>query len=115
MKDAKGHGSDPRGEHQAGVIAATGPVNYAQFKTVRGVLDAEYESAATKLKSIPGVGSGQMGLTPDLVRATPEYRTAKQAVDRAFQAVRNFNGAHARRFTTEIKADIAAKRAARKG
>lgn len=126
MKDAKGHGSNAHssGVEQVGQTnpfppyyrqyalweRAHPPANYAQFKARAGALDAEMIRASAALKAVPGVGSGAMGLTPDAVRQTPEYRSAKSASDNAFQAIRAYNGTHAGRFKKEIKADIAARR-----
>lgn len=59
-------------------------------------LHNEARAAAARLRAIPGVGSGAMGLTPDVVKARPDYRAAKAESDRAFAALRAFNGAHAK-------------------
>ena len=53
---------------------------------------------------------GAMNLTPDSVRATPEWRAAKSAADKAFQEYRNFNGIMLKAFPNELKAERAAKR-----
>lgn len=55
-----------------------------------------WKAASAALKAIPGVGSGPMGLTPEHIRLSPEYRAAKTAYDRAFQAVRAENAKRAR-------------------
>ena len=43
------------------------------------------------LKAIHGLGSGPLGLTPDAVKLSDEYRQAKRDFDAAFQAERKFN------------------------
>ena len=50
---------------------------------------------------------GPMGLTPDPVKAMPEYRAACAAYDKAFAALRDYNG----KFTKAFKAEYAAERA----
>lgn len=54
-------------------------------------LEQAYRAACDALKTVDGVGSGPMGMTPDAVRNTDEYRNAKLARDRAFTALRNHN------------------------
>lgn len=49
------------------------------------------KAAGAALKAFP---RGRMGLTPDAVKATPEWRAAKQAYDRAFAALRSFNSSN---------------------
>ncbi len=63
-------------------------------EAARNVLRAEYKAASDALNAIPGLSSGPMGLTPDSVRSSPEYRAARAASDRAFQALRRFNAAN---------------------
>lgn len=52
---------------------------------------------------------GPMNLTTDAARATPEYKVAKLALDRAFAQERAFNTYFVKTFKVEIKADRAAK------
>jgi hypothetical protein len=112
MKDAKGHGSDPRGgaAHQEGVDGAT---RLAQFKAARqrqDHLEAESKRTGRALDSFP---KGPMNLTPDHVRATSEWKAAKAASDNAFQAYRNFNGMMVKAFPNELKAERLARRGGR--
>lgn len=54
--------------------------------------DSLYEAmfaASKKLKAI--AGGGTMGLTPDSVKASPEYKQAKAEYSAAFARVRAFN------------------------
>jgi hypothetical protein len=82
---------------------------YQTFKQAQAILDAQLDAASKVLRDIPGVGTGPMGLTPDAVAATPEYRNAKKAVDAAFAALRAFNGKYVKRFKAEIMADRPAR------
>lgn len=48
----------------------------------------EYRRAGAALNAFP---KGHLGLTPDSVKATPEWKAAKQDYERAFSALRAFN------------------------
>jgi len=52
------------------------------------LLYAEMYKASKALKAFP---RGPMGMTPDAVKFSPEYRAAKAAYQKAFEAVRSFN------------------------
>lgn len=71
------------------------------------------DEACKLLDAVPGIGSGAMGLTPDHVRATPEYQYAKRQFDLTFQYMRECNQFVTSNFKKEYKAHIRAKRAAR--
>lgn len=60
----------------------------------RDDLEAEVRAAGAALKSFP---KGAMGLTPDAVKASPEWKAAKNRYDRAFAALRAFNSKRVRR------------------
>lgn len=57
----------------------------------RAILEKEVSKTSAALKSVSGVGSGHAGLTPDNIKASREYRTARRNYDLAFNALRNFN------------------------
>lgn len=90
-------------------------MSYAISKATAMLLNADYSAAIRNLKAIPGVGSGFMGLTPDDVRARPDYRIAKQAMDKAFAELRAFNAVYTKRFKKEIAAERLEKRSQLKG
>jgi len=50
-----------------------------------------YKDTGRALNAIPGLGSGAMGLTPDSVKARPDYQKAKHESRMAFEALREFN------------------------
>ena len=77
----------------------------------RDALAAGLEVASARLRSVPGVGTGRMGLTPDHVKATATYQNAKRSYDHWFALVRDFNGTFVRTFKRELAADRAAARA----
>ena len=84
--------------------------SFSIFKATRDALDAELSAATKSLKAIPGHASGPMGLTPDAVKALPAWQAARARLDRAFAAVRAFNGANVKRYARELKAERDAKR-----
>ncbi len=86
---------------------------YETFKTIRANIEAARTVASDRLHAIPGIGSGPMGLTPDAIRATPEYRSAKYQYDGAFLALQHHNGKYCREFASEIRADIHAEHIAK--
>jgi hypothetical protein len=65
-----------------------------QLLEQRQQLEAEHAAASATLKAFPRLGSG---LTPDSVRNSADYRTAKATYDAAFQALRRFNQQYAAR------------------
>ena len=46
---------------------------------------------------------GEMGLTPDEVKESLEFKTARKAYQNAFNDVRNFNTMFLREFKKELK------------
>lgn len=73
---------------------------FAKAKERAAQLEAEYEHAGRALKALSG--GGPMNMTPDRVRATPEWKKAKHEADAAFAALRSFNAVYVRRFKREI-------------
>jgi hypothetical protein len=105
MKDALGHGSDA---HGSGIAAAVPSVAYAMHREHNAKLDAASKQASAEINQFP---RGPTGLTPDDVKATPEYQTAKVNSDRTFAALRAHNSFMVKNFKSEMKADRDAKRA----
>jgi len=79
------------------------PMDYTQATERRDELEAEVDRTSRALKALSG--GGPLGLTPDDVRATPEWKAAKRAADDAFAALQAFNKVYVRRFKQEIKRD----------
>lgn len=65
----------------------------AAVEMVRRELYRQMDVASAALKVFPRAANG---LTPDAVKFSPEYRAAKAEFDRAFAAVRAFNGRYKR-------------------
>lgn len=58
------------------------------IEAARNALRAELDRASAALNAFP---RGSMGLTPDHIKFSPEYRATKAACDKAFAALRHFN------------------------
>jgi len=78
---------------------------YQDAKIYQDFLMARVKDAGVILRSVPGVGSGLMGLTPDDVKSRADYKAAKGSFDRAFNELRVFNRAFTKEFKAEIRAD----------
>lgn len=96
MKDAKGHGSDAGG--------------YAFHREHNAALTAVSDEHARALDKYP---RGPMGLTPEHVRTSTEYRMDKARFDRSFSALREHNSFMVKNFKSEMKAERDARRQAR--
>lgn len=91
------------------ILADTRQARYLRAKAARDAIGADVARASAALNRFP---VGPMGLTPDAVKASPEYRAAKMAFDSAFAGQRCFNASFVRTFRREIAAERAARRAA---
>lgn len=56
---------------------------------------------------------GPMNLTPDRVKAMPEYQRLKNLNELAFQQLRNYNAVYVKKFKKELSRDIQARREAK--
>lgn len=77
-------------------------IDYQSAKVIRDKLDAEVKHTSEILRAFP---RGPMNLTPDHVRATPEWRAAREASDHALSKLKRFNGVFVKRFGSEIRAE----------
>jgi hypothetical protein len=59
-------------------------------------------------------GPGQMGLTPDHVKAMPEFQSLKRNADASFAALRNFNVTYTKQYKRELIAEREARRASQR-
>lgn len=62
-----------------------------QIEIARDALRIEVSAASAVLKGYPRMANG---MTPDSVKFSPEYRSAKLRYDHAFDALRKFNTLH---------------------
>lgn len=78
----------------------------------RDQLDAMLKEALGALRELTDDLAGDtprvMGLTPDHVKANPDWRAAKSKADALFQALRTFNGFYVRHFRRELAVSRAA-------
>lgn len=88
-------------------------MNYEEAKAYKATLEAINNAASDALKAFDSYGKSSMGMTPDHVKAMPEYQEAKKAFDVSFQRLRNFNGQFTKVFKKEIAAERKAKLAAK--
>jgi hypothetical protein len=74
------------------------------------ILNRAVTETSAKMQDFP---RGPLGLTPDDVKASPEWQTAYRNFNTAFQALRNFNGTYTKVFADELRHERNAVRAAR--
>ena len=75
-------------------------------KARKAELEARSAAASAVLNAFP---KGAMGLTPDAVKFSPEFRAAKRAFDTAFEAERRFNRWFLKEFASEVRAERRAR------
>lgn len=80
---------------------------FEEAKEMSVVLNNRVDATGEVLRQFP---KGPMGLTPDAVRAMPEWQAAKRAFDLAFSHLRSFNAIYVKKFKNELAAERAQKR-----
>jgi hypothetical protein len=88
-------------------------MTYDEAMLVKRTLETRLEGASRRIKEIPGIGSGIMGLTPDHVRKTREYQDASAEYEAAHATLRKFNAAFLKAFKKEYRQDRDNRRLAR--
>lgn len=78
-------------------------MEFAAYDAARHAIELEYQAAIARLKAL-GAGTGPMGLTPDSIKFSPEFRQAKGDCDSALRALQALNKHNAKRFAPEIRA-----------
>ena len=86
-------------------------MNYIESKNFRKSLEDACETSGRELRKFT---RGLMGLTPDNVKATPEWKSARHGFDIAFSKLRQFNRTFTKAFKREILAERNAKYSAEK-
>ena len=81
---------------------------FEDAKAELALIEKEMAAAEAVMRAFP---RGAMGLPPESVRLSPEYRAAKAHTDKAFARLRAFNAVYVKRFAKELRAE----RAQRKG
>ena len=69
----------------------------------RNAIEAEVKQHSAALQKFPRENNGVVSLIPDHVKASPEYKTAKASYDKAFAALRDFNGKYATVINKRLK------------
>lgn len=85
-------------------------MTFAEFKLKQLALQADYKATCEALKKWDSERLPN-GLTPDRVRALPDWQAAKRANVIAFEALRKFNGLYVGKFKKELRQEREAKRA----
>lgn len=80
-------------------------MTYEEAKTYQQKLEDENKVASIKLREFDKLGKTNLGLTPDHVKALPEWQIAKKESKRAFAELRNFNGWFVKVFKREYAAE----------
>jgi hypothetical protein len=76
--------------------------SFTDAKAIQDYLYAECNRLSLVLNAFP---KGNLGLTSDVVKFSPEFRNAKTAFDVAFKKLQNFNKQFVRKFRREIIAE----------
>lgn len=74
-----------------------GPVDentrfFLKLQRIAEEMEDDFLIAQKAQKNFPGHGSGPMGLTPDAVRASPEYAALEATAKLAWNRLRDLNG-----------------------
>ena len=75
---------------------------FTAAKEARDEINARLTAASEKMNHYP---RGTIGLTPDEIKATPEWRANRTECDAIFQELRRFNQKFVKRFAKEIRAE----------
>ena len=75
-------------------------MTYQEATRIRDTLWQMYREAGAKMSAYPRLPNG---LTPDAIKATPEWRKNKDAFDLASVNLRDFNKAYVKRFARELR------------
>ena len=78
-------------------------MNFQEAKAYKIQLESLLDFADKRLKAFDSYGKSAMGMTPDHVKAMPEWKEAKVTFDIAFQNLRNFNAKYTKVFKKEIQ------------
>lgn len=74
---------------------------FESAKLIKAELNAALDSASAALNAYP---KGDMGLTPDSVKATKQWKADYKAFNAALSNLRNFNSWFSKYFKLEIRA-----------
>ncbi len=75
-------------------------ISFDTYKLVRNDIMRDMAAANAALQEFP---RSAIGLTPDSVKALPEFQAAKIAYGAAFERLRQWNATHLKRFSRELR------------
>lgn len=87
-------------------------LTFQQFKSTQAKIQARMEVAGAKLQTYP---RGAMGLTPDDVKNSEEYKADKSEYALAFAQLRQLNGTYIKLYAKELAAERKQRRAGMQG
>jgi hypothetical protein len=102
MAEQKGWSDKARQASSVARKTASFPSTYPEAKKLKEAHEAKVTQAGAALKGYP---KNAMGMTPDAVKFSPDYKAKKQAYDSAFSALRDVNSTFLKKFSKEYKAE----------
>lgn len=103
--------SEDRDDH-AGEPAPV-PPGYAEALRMHDEIEAAYLSAVAKHRAACGTTRLPTGLTPDHVKASPEWKITRSKMDRAQRILAEFNRGFLKRYKKEWKRTLEERRTLR--
>ncbi len=77
---------------------------YDIAKQAQGYLAGVHKGIANELSNL-GANSGHCGITPDVIKYSPEFVALKRQLDKAWHDLRAYNAVFSKEFRKEIRAD----------
>lgn len=78
-------------------------MDYIEARNIKHKLDKDVDVASKLLRAIPGISSGPMGLTPDIVKFRPDYIKAKNEYNIAANKAKLWNKLFLKTFKKEYE------------
>lgn len=86
------------------------PIPFEEALECKEALDAVNAAAGQRMRAYP---RGNMGLTSDAAKATPEWKADRRAFDQSMKALQDFNTAFLKHYKREWRAELDRRKAAR--
>jgi hypothetical protein len=83
-------------------------MTFEEAKLTKALMENDVAETNAALALFP---RSAMGLTPDDVKASPEFRAAKVAFEKSFGKLRAFNGVITKKFAKEMRQERLMRRA----
>lgn len=97
------------GHTDANIVLMADDGSRSTYEQAKAHQDSLYSLLNANSSALQAFPKGAMGLTPDSVKASREFKLAKTEYEVVFQAVRKFNAV----FTKQYRKEIAAARMAK--